>query len=386
MDVKVLEGSGGVLPDIRPQWDRCVAGAPGHQKLFGHAWYAVWMKHIGSAGRWTGETRILLAYDDRGELRGILPLARQLMLRLPIWSLPGYYQPVRGFVCHDEVRVDVCAAFARTLLASQGLMEIIRLGPTDDATPERAALVEELSRRCQRVVVFHDDHRIVAHDIPRSAAAYREMVHGHASMKRVLSYERRMQREGMAEIRHHRDPRGDELRAMLEACAEVERRSWLSSSRSGQPRFVSDASRGFWRDLCTEQLGPQGQLDAWLVHFDGQPIAFRFSLTAGSTRFLIANQYDERFAQYRAGWILYLRDLEDCAARGVTSIDMGEGDAHYKSRWGGERGARSIDVVVLPPGPAGVLGAKLMTVESINRRARFMRPGWGRTAGPAAAQ
>jgi CelD/BcsL family acetyltransferase involved in cellulose biosynthesis len=179
-----------------------------------------------------------------------------------------------------------------------------------------------------------------------------------------------MQREGEAEVRHYSNPQGEDLRAMLEACGVIERKSWLATSKSGQPRYMSKESVQFWEHVCQKQLGPQGQLDAWLVYFNKQPIAFRFTLTAGTTRYLIANQYDEEFAQYRAGWILYLRDLENCAERGIQAIDMGSGDAHYKSRWGGVEGAEGVDFLILPPGPVGVLAARLMSLEPLYERAR----------------
>jgi hypothetical protein len=49
---------------------------------------------------------------------------------------------------------------------------------------------------------------------------------------------------------------------------------------------------------------------------------------------------------------------------------MGSGDAHYKSRWGGVEGAEGVDFLILPPGPVGVLAARLMSLEPIYERAR----------------
>ncbi|MCG3201793.1 MAG: hypothetical protein NFCOHLIN_01663 [Gammaproteobacteria bacterium] len=372
ISVEILEGREGQLPDIRDAWERCLADAPGHQKLFGYEWYSAWVRHLGSSGPWTGDSRVLVAHDRQGEVRGILPLAKRRTFHVPFWCLSGYFQPVRGFVCHDAVREQVCAALARALLKRQGWFELYRFGPTDTAYAERAKLLEELSDGCRRLVRFVNKPTIVAHDIPASTQQYEEMVRTHSSMKRIRSYERRMQREGKSEIRHYCNPQGEELRAMLEACGTIERKSWLAASKSGQPRYMSQESLQFWEQVCARQLGPKGQLDVWLVFFNGQPIAFRFTLTSATTRYLIANQYDEEFAQYRAGWILYLRDLENCAERGIRAIDMGSGDAHYKSRWGGVESAEGVDFLIFPPGPAGVVAARLMSIDPLYRRARQM--------------
>lgn len=372
ISVEILEGRDGRLPDVREAWEHCLAAAPEHQKLFGYEWYSAWMQHLGSSGPWTGESRVLMARDRQGVVRGILPLAKRQTFHVPFWCLPGYYQPVRGFVCHDAVHEQVCAALAQALLKTQGWFELYRFGPTDTAYPERARLLEELSTGCRRLVKFINKPTIVAHEIPASAQEYQKMVREHSSMKRIRSYERRMQREGESEIQHYSNPQGEELRIMLEACGAIERKSWLGTSKSGQPRYMSNEGLKFWEQICTRQLGPKGQLDVWLAYFNKQPIAFRFTLTSGSTRYLIANQYDEEFAQYRAGWILYLRDLENCAERRVRAIDMGSGDAHYKSRWGGKEGAEGVDFVILPPGPTGYLAARLMHVDPVYQRARKM--------------
>jgi CelD/BcsL family acetyltransferase involved in cellulose biosynthesis len=189
-------------------------------------------------------------------------------------------------------------------------------------------------------------------------------------MKRIRSYERKMQREGDSVIRHFRAPEGEELRSMLEDCAAIEIRSWLVKTEEGRPRFAAENSLRFWEYVCANQLVPNGQLDVWVAYFNQQPVAFRFSIETGSISYMIANQYDEQVAPFRIGWILYLRDLEECARRGVRSIDMGDGDLHYKSRWGGREEAMRQDVLVFPPGPLGYLGATMISFGPLYQRAQ----------------
>jgi CelD/BcsL family acetyltransferase involved in cellulose biosynthesis len=368
--VEIVEGHGGIMPDIEREWNECLERTPEHERLFGYHWIRGWLQHLGNAGEWTGDVRILLARDIDGRVVGIVPLAKRRYHGLAFWALAGYYQPHRGIVCVHDRQDEICAALAQALLDMQGWNEVLRFGPYDTAVAERLLLVGELARRCRRLVCFDQERTIVARNIPSSPEEYRSLIHGHASMKRVLSYERRMQREGEASIRHHRNPSGDELRQMIEDCAAIESRSWLTNTEEGRPRFISQESRRFWEHVCAHQLGPQGQLNVWLAHFNGEPVAFRFTITTGSIRYMIANQYDQRYERFRLGWILYLRDLEDCAQHGVRTMDLGNGNLKYKSRWGGEEETMSQVIVVWPPGPLGILAAGLAKVGPVHRRMR----------------
>jgi hypothetical protein len=355
INVTIWSGEGGRLPDIRQSWDDCLDRVPEHQQLFGFEWIDGWVRHLGGDDGWTGETRTLIASDAAGRSLGVVPLAKRR------------FKGMTFFLCVEERQDEICRALARAMLRMQRWGEALRLGPIDRAYPERDALLRALGGR---LAGFEREPTIIAEDLPRSPGEYESMVHGHSSMKRVRSYERRMEREGEAVIRHFTNPRDEELRTMLRDCSTIEARSWLAKSASGFPRFESKASLAFWEHVCAGQLGPRGQLDVWLAYFDGKPIAFRFSITTGSIRYMIANQYDEDFAQYRAGWILYLRDLQDCAQRGIRSIDMGNGNLEYKSRWGGKLATMHHEFLVLPPGPVGIIGARLLSIEAIHRRAR----------------
>jgi hypothetical protein len=368
--VEILEGHDGTLPDIEREWAECLASAPEHQQLFGYHWFAAWLQHLAREDGWTGDVRILLARDSEQRPLGILPLAKRCYHGAVFWALAGYYQPHRGYVCLPEQRAAICVALARALVDTQGWRECLRFGPYDTAYPERRLLVEELTRRTRRVTVFNLEPTIVARDIPQSTDAYREMVRSHSSLWRALSYERRMERDGDTEIRHYQQPAGEELRRMLEDCAAVERKSWLTSDADGRPRFASHASQRYWEQVCAKQLVPQRQLNVWVAYFNEEPIAFRFTATTGTIRYAIANQYDQRFERYRLGWILYLHDLADCATHGVRSMDMGTGKIGYKAHRGGKEEAMNQVIMVWPPGPIGHLATALAAFGPIHRRIR----------------
>jgi hypothetical protein len=106
----------------------------------------------------------------------------------------------------EDRQQEICGALAQALLDMQGWGEMLRFGPVDTAYPERAMLLEELGRRCRRMVTFDHKRTIVARNVPGSVEEYQKVVQRHSSMKRIRSYERKMQREGDSVIRHFRAP------------------------------------------------------------------------------------------------------------------------------------------------------------------------------------
>ena len=69
----------------------------------------------------------------------------------------------------------------------QRRFEVLRFGPTNAAHAERAALIDELAARCDRLVIFHEEPTIIAPHVPRTPQEDRQMVHGRTSIKRALS-------------------------------------------------------------------------------------------------------------------------------------------------------------------------------------------------------
>lgn len=367
LTVEMYEGRDGVLPNIRDEWEKCLSDCPEHQQLFGFEWVSSWLSTLGSEDKWTGESRLFLAYDAQGRLRGVLPFAKCRYRGATFWALAGGFQPVRGFVCHEEVNGLICRAFARAMLKKQRASELYRLGPTDTFFPERAALVNELSMQSHRLVLFAQKPTIVIDDLPRSIEDFERMAKTKSSMKGIRYYQRKAEREGRLKIRHFSNCRGEELRLMLADFSAIESKSWLVTAKSGQPRFLSRSSQSYWESVCSRQLSPRGQLDAWIAYLNDSPAAFLFTIMTGSIRYTIANQYDERFAKYRLGSVLFLEFLRNCAENGVRRVDMGSGDLHYKSQWGGKESEMHYDVLVLPPGFVGYVGAKLLRFEPIYR-------------------
>ena len=90
-----------------------------------------------------------------------------------------------------------------------------------------------------------------------------------------------------------------------------------------------------------------------LLCVEGRPISYSLNLDAGSTRYIVANGYDEAFSTHSPGMLLAYHVLRDAAQKGRTIVEWGQGDSGYKSRWCANENLRLVDLLMLPPTVAG---------------------------------
>lgn len=359
--VAVLEGRNGALPDIRDPWQQCLAAAPDHQQLFSFEYFSAWLRYDARGGRWSGETRLLLAHDCDGELVGILPLACRRYGLLRVWMLAGPYEPLRGFVCHRRLAAEVAEGFARQLVSMHGWLQAVRLGPIDTSFPEVALLMEHIQRLTGRLASFVTPAAVYVANVPTTVAQLQERTRASRSLSRIASRQRRLEREEGMRIGRYTNPTGERLRGVLEECRLVESRSWLASAPDGRLRFDTDEQLNFWRHLCDRDPSARRDIDFWVVYLGQKPVAFDVVITLGTVRHLYAGQYDDDYAKYGLGWMLWMAYTQDGVERGVRTIDMGTGSVEYKQQAGGAVFDVRRDACLLPGGVFGTLVAKMLS-------------------------
>jgi len=365
--VTVLGGRHGALPDIRDAWERCLRRAPDHQQLFSFEYFDAWLRYEAKGGRWSGETRVLLAHDCDGELVGILPLACKRYGVFRLWMLAGPYEPLRGFVCHPRVSAEVTEAFARKLVSMHVWLQALRLGPVDTSFPEVAMLMHHIARRTGRLASFVTPAAVYAANLPTTVAQFQERVRTSRNLSRIASRQRRLEREGTMRIERYANPTGERLGRILEECQLVESRSWLASAADGRLRFGTDAQLRFWRHLCDRDAPSRRDVDFWVAYIGDKPVAFDVVITLGTVRYLYAGQYDKEHAKCGLGWMLYMAYTQEGIERGVRTIDMGTGSVEYKQQAGGAVFDVRRDACLLPGGVLGTAAARVLSSDRWRR-------------------
>ncbi len=371
--VAVLEGGDGALPDIRDDWQRCLAAAPDHQQLFSFEYFSAWLRYEARGGRFSGETRVLVARHRDGEVLGILPLACKRYGLLRIWMLAGPYEPLRGFLCHPRLIHEVSEAFARKLVSMHIWLQAVRIGPVDISFPEVALLLEHMKRLTGRLASFETPAAVYATGLPTTVAQFEEWVRASKARSRIASRQRRLERDEGLRIERYANPGGELLGRILEECRLVESRSWLATAADGRLRFTTEEQLSFWRHLCDRDASARRDVDFWVVYSGEKPVAFDLVITLGVVRYLYAGQYDQDYSKHGLGWMLYMAYTREGIERGVRTIDMGTGSVEYKQQAGGAVFDVRRDSCLLPGGVLGTAAAKVLASDRWRRLLRGIR-------------
>jgi hypothetical protein len=325
------------------EWAALLASTlPEHRFLSRH-WYSAWSAAFLPMARWRNPLRWLVARHAVHGLAGVIPVADQKIGMLSTLSLAGYYWPFRAPPVAITLVDEVAAAFADWACVNTPSTPW-RLGPTPRNTPAVEALIDAFAAIGWRIMEkrIGETYAVAIND---SFSSFQQRLGG--LIKKMAYYERRLRRSGSVEIRTPTQNDDHVLRDL----AAIEERSWVSDRESGKPKFLGNRNAAFWSNLMA--VPSATELRPMLLCVDGRPISYSLNLDAGSTRYIIANGYDEAFSTHSPGMVLAHHVLRDAVQMGRFNVEWGQGDSGYKSRWGANENLHLVDVLMLPPSLAG---------------------------------
>jgi CelD/BcsL family acetyltransferase involved in cellulose biosynthesis len=193
---------------------------------------------------------------------------------------------------------------------------------------------------------------------------------GPASVRRAARAERRFRREG-GTVERIAD-KG--MARQLEVLACVERRSW--KVRGGRPRFQSGPGANLIRRTLSG-LGPRGELEVWLAHMAGRPVAFLLNFVTPERVWFYQGAFDEAYRRYFPGGVLHYCCVRRLWSDGLREYDLLSGDEPYKYGWA--NATRALHHRALfPARPRGYLAfALLVGVRWQLRRSARLRAAHG---------
>ena len=335
------------------------------QQLFGPQWFTAWSNTWGQTGRWTGQLDAIAVRDDSKSLQGVLCIGNLKLGPVPVRSCGGHSVPWRPLVAAETCEEEVGRAIGR-FIATCG-WPVLQLGPLLRSDQTALSMTETLRER--RVFMHRRDSRLQATlHAPETFDQYKTEVIGGKAFRKIGYYERRMEKSGRVEIKHVRQPTPDETYALFEALNQIESESWMATRDDAVPRFTNENLREFWTQLTLQHLSPNDYLDAWVMSLDDQPVSFCFTLTSGSVRFVIANNYSESVKDHRTGSTLYKYMLQDGIERGIRQFEFGDGNINYKSLWGAEYGDSCDTYAVIPNRVLGAIAKSTSQLKALVRR------------------
>jgi CelD/BcsL family acetyltransferase involved in cellulose biosynthesis len=249
--------------------------------------------------------------------------------------IPGSYWPYRSFpVAADVTSAQMTAMLAHSSLRS-ALGRVWRLGPVFADDPTAARLIEAAPAGGWTALV-----RSLGTSFELNLATLQPKG---ATLRKNRARERALEEIGPVEWRFFS---GEEWTAAdRDAIAAVEANSWLAGLGSGaDTKFLDPECRRIWERAAADPAIAR-MLRCSLLTVGDAPVAFTFGLEVGKVRYMIANNYDGRFAKCGPGKLLLYRDFAAAAERGIARIGWGAGDPGYKSEMGAAPGPEILDLL-----------------------------------------
>lgn len=358
-------------------WRNLLTRTRPEHRLFGPEWFSIWGQTVGSSAPWTGAMHVVAVREhSTGQLVGVFPFGEPKIGVLRVNALAGYFQPWRTIVADQSCEFAVGRSIG-WFLVELG-WSIMQLGPWPMALDAHQGVLSALEELDMPIKRQQSDFLAIADNLPPTWPEYEMQIVGLKYLRRLRNYENKLKKEHSVELVHHQTVNESDIKELFTDLANVERRSWLVSDPHGRPRFIEPIDQRFWNRLANEFLVPNEFLDCWVLRANGKPISFVFALTVHGTRYVIANNYDQEWAQFRPGSILFRHMFQEGYSRGVTRYDFGTNELHYRQHWG----ARYADHVESFAVPINRMVASFWNV-GVKLKGLFDSTLWGEKTEPA---
>ena len=322
------------LLQIRSAWNALLAQTPGATFFQSYDWLAAFWTHC--AG---GQTLRVLVTEDRGLVRGIVPLVvRRERRRLGTLRVLGYpldnWGTLYGPISSDP-QATLTAALEYVALRPRDwdLLEL-RWVDTDNDDDRRTAsafaaaglTAAEEPWQCRAIVALDQFSGWNDYWLSRSGR-------WRSNVRRA---EKKLAAGGRVEHVRYRPAgllagRCDPEWELYGACEQIARASWQAHSTNGTT-LSHEAIRPFLAD-CHCRAAASGTLDMNLLLVGGRPVAFNYAYHYQGRVTGLRTGYDRTLTCDGAGSVLQARMIEDSFARGDTSYDLGADYLNAKRYW-----------------------------------------------------
>jgi len=309
-------------------------------QLFRPVWFEAWDAAYRDQGNWSGAIQYLCARQD-GDADIVMPVAFQNMGPFRFVSLPGLYLPFRNIPARAGRQDSIPGLIGQ--LARIDRKSGVRIGPIQADNPFSAALAGHFRGAGWKVLEKESGTEFIL-DLPATADEFTAGLN--KKVRRNLKYYwNKLNRQGRAELKFVSGVSQDDWVKIFEGLAHVESKAWIASR--GEPRFAGERNQKFWNHLVSDPWMRQA-IHVWLIYLDDKPVSFTLTIDSKDVRYVIANSYDEKVADFRTGSKLYAEMILEGIENGIELINFGMGDAGYKSQWKAVGSSRLIDIVAFP--------------------------------------
>ena len=315
-------------------WNRLACGIPFRET----SWLAPWWRHFGG----DLESFTLIARDDAGGVRGILPLYRfEHASAGRTLSMIG-----DGHACSDFVSVlaspDSAVSIARQMgdfLAdcaddSHHGWDVIDIDGVSEGDPAMTALAAGLR---EQGAAIHSHSRMSSW-YRACDASWEEHIKGHAKTSRRKLRKWSKQIDAIESMKRVEADSDQQLTRSMDALIDLHQRRWNEGGESGSfadpnvESFIRDSAADFYSRgrLYLPSLMMEERIIAAELHFIGAG----GSGDSDKRLYCYSSGFDTKAAELEPGRILHVDTMMHLYREGYAGIDFLRGDEPYKQRAG----------------------------------------------------
>lgn len=326
----------GELERLRGDWDRLVCESRSRSMFLTWEWMQAWWSAYGVPG----DLRILAAFDETGELRGIAPLWH-LRLRQYGQSVPalafigdGLLASVNNdsdyldFIVAPGYEMPVMEAFHHHWQRSFAGGTVLLL----DEVPETSAPLAILKQIVEARGMHWASRQVPCANVhlPGSWEEYLRSLQPRFRTK-IRSVLRNV--ESRPEIRFGLCTEAGELERLLSALFDLHTRRW---AREGKPGvFGETKKRDFYQRLSRYLLERQWLRFSYL-EWKGQVLACQYGFVYDKTYSQLQEGYEPASEHWNLGVALRAWSIREFLKEGIAEYDFLGGINRHKTDWGGE--------------------------------------------------
>lgn len=282
----------------------------------------------------------IIAADSCGRPLAAFPMEAKQIGPIALKQVTGAYWPFRGVPTDADCSVSELAAALSDRETAKGLGKVWRMGPVIDDDSQLLKLLEA-ARIAGWSVLSRPVGSIFALDLAALTAS--GTWPSNKGQQKDRWRVRQLEKTGPVRIEHFTGL--DWTDATRDAIATIESNSWVGKlEQGGDTKFLNPDLREVWEDVTRDPIIAE-MIRGSLLFVGDTPAAFTFGMDCGTTRYCIANNFDQQFHKFSPGRVLLYDDFTSAAARGITHLDWGLGDGGYKRQMGAEETSSVSDLL-----------------------------------------
>lgn len=311
-EVAVLR-SAAEIEALEPEWNALSEHSDPRNPFLSYDWTRICLKHV-----CPGSSPYVMTVRREGGLVGVAPLRLDREAGFRVLRFVGDGRSDYLGVLHTADAAGVEDTVLTALERRRGEWDLAVLRHLADTYSRlHTRLVPRSLRACET-------EGTVAPHVTMDADWNTLLASGPGWLKRMAKASRKWAKEGGTVTRHC----GPDSAGRVGQIADIEGRSW--KGREGVGRFQPGRGQELLRDALGA-LPPRGEMEVWLAHMDGRPVAFEINFLTPDRIWLYQGAYDEEYRKFSPGGVLDFLSIQRAWEAGAREYDFLSGDEPYKA-------------------------------------------------------